>query len=157
MIKNTTRPIIFPLSNPITNCESTPQKIYKFSKGKAIVAAGSPFNPFNYKGKIIITGQGNNFFIFPGVGFGAILSKGKYISDAVFTNVAYKLADLTTDNLLKKGTVYPSIKNIRDISAQIAQVTLQQIALDQGTDELTLDEIKSKMWKPVYHPIIKIK
>jgi len=54
-------------------------------------------------------------------------------------------------------TVYTSIKNIRDISAQIAQVTFQQIALDQGTDGLTLDEIKSKMWKPVYHPIIKIK
>ena len=157
MIKNTSRPIIFPLSNPITNCEATPQKIYKFSKGKAIVATGSPFNPFDYKGKKIITGQGNNFFIFPGVGFGAILSKGKYISDTVFTNVAYKLAELTTDNLLKKGTVYPSIKNIRDISAQIAQVTLQQIALDQGTDELTLDEIKSKMWKPGYHPIIKIR
>ena len=156
MIKNTKRPIIFPLSNPTTNCEATPQKIYQVSKGNAVVATGSPFASFNYKGKTINIGQGNNFFIFPGVGFGAILSKGKYISDAVFTNAAYELANITPKNLLKNETVYPSITNIREISAKLAYVTMQQISEDQGTDVLTLDEIKSRMWKPQYHPILRI-
>ena len=156
MSKNTDQPIIFPLSNPNSNSEATPQEIYKYSKGKAIVATGSPFDSFMYDGNIISIGQGNNFFIFPGVGLGAILSKGDYINDSVFTEAAYTLSKMTSEDLIKKGTVYPSFKEIRDISANIALSTANQIADEQGTKQFTLQEIKSKMWKPVYHNIEKI-
>lgn len=156
MSVNAKRPVIFPLSNPTSNSEATPKEIYKYSNGKAIVATGSPFEPFTYNGKTINTGQGNNFFIFPGVGLGAILSKGKYINDEVFTEVAYKLSDLTPKNLMKKGTIYPKIKDIRNISAHLALTTTQKISEQQGTHEFTIDEIKKRMWKSQYHPIIKI-
>jgi len=156
MTKNTSSPIIFPLSNPTSNSESTPQEIYKYSKGKAIVATGSPFEPFKFDGKIITIGQGNNFFIFPGVGLGVIISKGKYISDSVFTEVAHTLSELTPQKFIKKGTLYPSFKDIREISAHIALATTQQIAMEQETKEFSMAEIKSKIWNPNYHPIIKI-
>jgi len=155
MYENTKRPIIFPLSNPTNNSETTPKEVYKITNGKAIVATGSPFEPFNYKGKRIMIGQGNNFFIFPGVGLGAIISCGSYINDEVFTEAAYALSDLTPDKIISKGMIYPSFKNIRDISAHIALATTRQIAKEQGTDEYSLEEIKLKMLKPGYHKIVK--
>jgi len=156
MCKNTTRPIIFPLSNPTENSEAIPERIYKISNGKAIVATGSPFPSFNFKGKTITIGQGNNLFIFPGVGLGAIISKGDYISDSVFTEAAYYLSELTPIKLIEKGTVYPGIKDIRNISANIAYITTQQISMEQSTKQYSLDEIKQMMWMPHYHPLIKV-
>jgi len=156
MCGNTDRPLIFPLSNPISNSEATPHEIYKVSKGKAIVATGSPFEPFNYDGKNIVVGQGNNFFIFPGVGLGAIMSQGGcYINDEVFIEAAVTLSDITPDSNIKKGIIYPDVANIREISAAVAYATVKSISKDQGTKELSLQEIKSEMWKPQYHPVIK--
>lgn len=156
MAKNTQYPVIFPMSNPNSKSEAKPEEIYKYTDGKAIVATGSPFKPFNFKGKKINISQGNNFYIFPGVGLGAIFSKAKYISDQVFTKAAYTLADLTPDSLLKKNMVYPNIKEIRDISANIAYEVSKQVSIEQKTKELSLEEIKNMMWKPVYPKIEKI-
>jgi len=155
MSNNSSRPIIFPLSNPTSNSEATPQQIYKAINGKAIVATGSPFSSFNYNGKNITIGQCNNLFIFPGVGLGAIISKGSYISDSVFTEAAYCLSDMTPQKLIEKGTVYPSIKEIRNISANIALATTQQISEEQKTKQYALEDIKEIMWNSHYHPLIK--
>lgn len=155
MTNNTEYPIIFPLSNPTFNSEATPHDIYRYTKGKARVATGSPFTDVSYKGTSITVGQGNNFFIFPGVGLGAILSQGEFINDDVFTEVAFSLAALTPQKLIDHGTLYPTFSNIRTISAHIAQVTIQQIAQEQGTPEMTLADIKNYMWKPGYHLIYK--
>ena len=156
MTKNTDRPVIFPLSNPTSNTEATPSQIYKYTNGKAIVATGSPFKAMSYHGKEIIIGQGNNFFIFPGIGYGAILSKGHHIGDEVFTEAAIILSDLTPKTNLQKECVYPSVKNIRNISAEIAYKTTQIISDEQGTKDFSIDEIKNAMWKPVYSKIKKI-
>lgn len=156
MADNTEFPIIFPLSNPTSNSEATPREIYKATNGKALVATGSPFEPFKYNGKTIVIGQGNNFFIFPGVGFGAIISNADYISDSVFTEAAYCLSDFTSDDLISKGVVYPAFTQIREISARIAFVTNHQIAQEQNTTKFTLEDIKAKMWTPGYHPLKKI-
>jgi len=155
MCDNTERPLIFPLSNPISNSEATPQDIYKVSKGKAIVATGSPFGTFNYNGKDIEVGQGNNFFIFPGVGLGAILSGGQYINDEVFTESAVTLSNITPDSNIKKGVIYPDISDIRNISASIAHTTIRCISKEQGTKELSIPDVKLKMWGPEYHTIVK--
>ncbi|MBU0497124.1 MAG: NAD-dependent malic enzyme [Candidatus Thermoplasmatota archaeon] len=154
MTKHSERPIIFPLSNPTINSEAIPQDIYRVTKGKAIIATGSPFEPVTYRGQRIMIGQGNNFYIFPGVGLGAILSTGEYISDAVFTEAAKTLSEMTPVSLIKKGTVYPPITDIRKISAYIAYSTIEQIANEQDTPRLTLKQIKLSMWKPQYHPIV---
>lgn len=156
MAKQIDRPIIFPLSNPTSNAEATPLEIFKATNGKAIVAVGSPFDPFHYDGKNNVIGQGNNLFIFPGVGLGAILSHADYISDEVFTEAAYRLSDLTQFELISKGTVYPPIKDIREISAHIAHLTHQYLSQDQETCKYSFEDIKSKMWIPKYCPIKKM-
>jgi len=76
-------------------------------------------------------------------------------SDEVFTEAAYKLSELTPDKFISRGIIYPPFKNIREISAHIALVTTQQIAQEQGTTLYSIKDIKSRMWKPQYHPIIK--
>ncbi|MFO7678058.1 MAG: oxaloacetate-decarboxylating malate dehydrogenase [Thermoplasmatota archaeon] len=156
MCQSASNPIIFPLSNPTANSEATPKDIYNYSNGKALVATGSPFEPFQYKGKTVTIGQGNNFFIFPGVGLGAILSQGQYINDSVFTEVCYTLSDLTAEKLVKNHTLYPPYSDIRDISAHIALTTTQEIASDQDTAEYSLQDIKKYMWKAGYYPLKKI-
>ena len=157
MVDNTSHPIILPLSNPTANSEATPQEIYKITEGKAIVATGSPVEPVRYNGKTIVIGQGNNFFIFPGVGLGAILSCGHHICDDVFTEVAFTLSNLTPLELIAKGTIFPSFTDIREISTRIAHTTIHQIAQDQGTKEYSIEEIKSKMWTATYHPLVEPK
>ena len=156
MAENTTEPVIFPLSNPTEKTEAIPQRIYKIARGKAIVATGSPFEPFQFEGREIEVGQGNNFFIFPGVGLGAILSHADYISDDVFIEAAYTLSDFTSQDRISRGTVYPSITHIREISARIALATANKIAEDEGTYRFTLDDIRAKMWYPRYPRIIKV-
>jgi malic enzyme len=156
MINNCEKPIIFPLSNPTSNSEASPKNIYKHTKGKAIVATGSPYDSFSYKGRYLSIGQGNNFFIFPGVGLGSIMSGGDYISDSVFTEAAYTLSRLTSEKLIKNGTLYPPFENIRTISANIALSTIKQISQEQNMPEYSLDQIKSRMWNPNYQKMIKI-
>ena len=156
MVKNCEKPIIFPLSNPTVNSEATPQDIYRYTKGKALVATGSPYDLFQYNGKNIRIGQGNNFFIFPGVGFGAIISKGSHICDSVFTEVAFALSDLTSEKLVRNGTLYPSFDDIRNISANLALITTKQISQEQGTSDFSLEQIKSRMWKPSYQKMSRI-
>jgi malic enzyme len=155
MTENTERPIIFPLSNPTSKMEARPREIYKVTEGKAIVATGSPIEPFEFEGGTVVIGQGNNMFIFPGVGFGAILSGEDYINDEVFTEAAYTLSDQTPEKYIKRGTVYPSIADIRFISAQIALATVRKMGKERKIKELTLDEIQERMWKPMYHPLMK--
>ena len=156
MADNTLRPMIFPLSNPTENSEATPQQIYNITNGKAIVATGSPFKPVRYDGDTIGIGQGNNFFIFPGVGLGAIISQGSHICDSVFTEAAYTLSKLTSEKLVNNGTLYPPFDEIRNISAHIALTTTREISQEQGTPELSIEQIKLRMWKPNYQKLIKI-
>jgi malate dehydrogenase (oxaloacetate-decarboxylating) len=156
MMKNCEKPIIFPLSNPTSNSEANPQDIYNYTKGNALVATGSPYEKFQYKGKNVIIGQGNNFFIFPGVGFGAILSQGSHICDSVFTEVAITLSKLTSEKLVKKGTLYPPFDEIRKISAHIAHATTMEISKELGTTYFSLEKVKERMWKPNYNKINKI-
>ena len=155
MTENTDHPIIFPLSNPGSKAEAMPHQIYRVTHGQGIVATGSPFPPFTYAGKKRIIGQGNNFFIFPGVGLGAIISQADYISDEVFTQSAYSLADCTPDSLVSQGTIFPSLTTIRKISEQIAWVTANQIAHEQKSPQYSISDIRSRMWKPQYHPIAR--
>lgn len=156
MMEHTERPVIFPLSNPTANAETTPEHIYRVTRGKAIVATGSPFEPFQFEGREIIVGQGNNFFIFPGVGLGAILSNADYISDATFIESAFALSRMTPDHLVARGTVYPPVTEIREISAQVALATANIIAREEGTYQFTMEDIKARMWKPGYPEMVKV-
>jgi malate dehydrogenase (oxaloacetate-decarboxylating)(NADP+) len=121
-----------------------------------VYASGSPFDPIKYKGKTYITGQGNNMYIFPGVGLGAVVCQATKITDSMFYIAAKTLADLVKEEDLKKGRIYPDLNDIREISAHIA-FAVCEIAYTNGIawanrPKNLLEYIKSKMFQPVYLP-----
>ncbi|KAF8650149.1 hypothetical protein AX16_005384 [Volvariella volvacea WC 439] len=152
-----TRPIIFPLSNPISLCELDYTDAIKWTKGQVIFASGSPYRPVEFQGKMYEPGQGNNMYIFPGIGLGTILSNAKHVTDSMVEQSAIALASSLTTEEKSAGLVYPRLGRIRDISAQIAVAVIraaQKEGLDQNkflrylSDEALLDYVKSKQWKP---------
>mmetsp|Transcript_1649 Transcript_1649/g.2364 ORF Transcript_1649/g.2364 Transcript_1649/m.2364 type:complete len:553 (-) Transcript_1649:1118-2776(-) len=148
------RPLIFPLSNPTSKAEITATDAYTFSDGKCIFAAGSPFDPVEYNGRTYYPGQGNNVFIFPGVGFGAVLAKAKKIPDTFFIEAAKELADFVTTEEINAGKIYPSLKDLRNISLNIA-VRVVNTAFDMDLAEIERPDdvtefVKSAMYNPHY-------
>ncbi len=156
MKKHVDTPIIFALSNPTSKSECTPTQAYEWTDGNVVYASGSPFDPIKYKGKTYATGQGNNMYIFPGVGLGAIVCQATKITDSMFYIAAKTLANMVKEEDLKKGRIYPDLKDIREISAQIA-FAVCEVAYANGIawtkrPENLLEYIKSKMFQPVYLP-----
>ncbi|KAF8407094.1 hypothetical protein HHK36_006219 [Tetracentron sinense] len=114
------KPLILALSNPTSQSECTAEEAYTWSKGRAIFASGSPFDPVEYNGKVFTPGQSNNAYIFPGLGLGLIISGAIRVHDDMLLAASEALAGQVTQDNLDKGLIYPPFSNIRKISAQIA-------------------------------------
>jgi malate dehydrogenase (oxaloacetate-decarboxylating)(NADP+) len=114
------RPVIFALSNPTSSAECTAEQAYEWSDGQAIFVSGSPFNKVVYKDRTHIPGQGNNVYIFPGIGLGAMACEAKYLPDHVFLTAARVLASQVTEDELAHGTLYPRMTHLQEISLEIA-------------------------------------
>lgn len=158
MAQHHANPIIFPLSNPTANCEATPEDIIRWTDGKAIVATGSPFPDVEYNGTVHRIGQGNNAFIFPGLGLAAVLGECSRISDAMVLEAAYALADYVDTYCKKDGLIYPPIADLKRISTYVATRVLAQALADGSSvrqDLLSADLetiVKAKLWKAEYLP-----
>jgi malate dehydrogenase (oxaloacetate-decarboxylating)(NADP+) len=128
MLEYSPNPLIFALSNPTTKAECTAEQAYTWTNGKAVFASGSPFDPVTLaSGKQLVPGQGNNAYIFPGVGLGALISKALSITDDDFLVAAEALASLVSDERRAQGCVYPELKDIRYVSQVIAARVAQHI------------------------------
>jgi len=154
------RPIIFALSNPTSKAECTAGQAYHWSDGKAIFASGSPFDPIEYKGKTLVPGQGNNMYIFPGVGLGACVCKASKVTNSMFYAAAKTLAEMVSDHALSQSNVFPKLSDIRDISAKIATAVCE-VAFDEGIANITrpadlFSFVQKKMYRPYYIPYAKI-
>lgn len=152
------RPIVFALSNPTSKSECTAKQAYQWTNGRAVFASGSPFDPVDLGGRTFIPGQGNNAYIFPGVGLGAIVSRAKRITDEMFVEAARTLAAEVSEEDLRLGRIYPSLERIRSVSAQIAEAVADTAFRRGLTDwhrpENLADVIQSEMFEPNYASVV---
>jgi malate dehydrogenase (oxaloacetate-decarboxylating) len=159
MAENHQRPIVFPLSNPTDNCEATPQEISDWTEGRAIVATGSPFGDVEYLGQRYPVAQGNNAFIFPGLGFAAVLAECGRISDAMVQEAAYALADYTAEHWLAVGQIFPPVSDLRNVSLYVATRVLAQALADgsatrQDLHGIDLDAyVRAHIWQARHLPV----
>ncbi|KAF5759300.1 putative malic oxidoreductase, NAD(P)-binding domain superfamily, malic enzyme domain superfamily [Helianthus annuus] len=114
------RPLIMALSNPTSQAECTAEQAYTWTEGRAIFSSGSPFDPYEYNGNLFIPGQANNAYIFPGLGFGLVISGAIRVHDEMLLAASEALANQVTQEHYDKGMIYPPLTNIRKISAHIA-------------------------------------
>lgn len=154
MAKQNARPIIFALSNPTSKSECTADEAYRWSDGRAIFACGSPFDPVAIHNQWLVPRQGNNSYIFPGVGLGVIASGAKRVTDEMFMAAARALAGQVTQSDLKQGSLYPPLKDIRDVSAHIAAAVAEvayRRGLASGVEPADLlASVKARMYEPRY-------
>ncbi|ERN01033.1 NAD-dependent malic enzyme 62 kDa isoform, mitochondrial [Amborella trichopoda] len=165
-----TRPAIFAMSNPTKNAECTPEQAFSIVGDHIIFASGSPFHDVNLgNGEIGHCNQGNNMYLFPGIGLGTLLSGARVISDGMLQAAAECLAAYMKDEEVLKGIIYPSISSIRDITKEVAAAVLREAVeedlaegyrdtdareLQRMSKDETVRYVQSMMWNPVYPTMV---
>ncbi|KAG5589550.1 hypothetical protein H5410_040064 [Solanum commersonii] len=165
-----TRPAIFPMSNPTRNAECTPEEAFSILGENIIFASGSPFKDVDLgNGHVGHCNQANNMFLFPGIGLGTLLSGSRIVSDGMLQAAAECLAAYITEEEVLKGIIYPSISRIRDITKEVAAAVVKEAIeedLAEGYREMDsrelrkLDEaqisefVENNMWSPDYPTLV---
>jgi malate dehydrogenase (oxaloacetate-decarboxylating)(NADP+) len=148
------QPIVLALSNPTSKSECTAEEAYRHTEGRALFACGSPFDAVVFGNKTYVPRQGNNSYIFPGVGLGVIASGARRVTDEMFMAAARTLAGMVTDEDLAQGSLYPALPRIREVSAQIA-AAVAQVAYRRGLSASQapadpLVHVRAQMYDPRY-------
>lgn len=132
MAANNKLPIVFPLSNPMTNAECTFQQAMEYTNYKVLFASGTAFPPVTLpSGELKYAGQGNNMYIFPGLGLGAIVAKAARVSDSMVYEAAKGLSSSLLPEEIQNGNLYPELDRIREVSGEVAAAVANQ-AIQEG-------------------------
>jgi malate dehydrogenase (oxaloacetate-decarboxylating) len=154
MARKVERPIIFPLSNPTSKCEATPEDLIRWTDGRALLATGSPFAPVNYNGRMIPIAQCNNVYIFPAIGLGVVASRARRVTDFMFLAAARRLAENSPALKDDSSPVLPPLTDLRRVAADIA-VAVGMAAQKEGVaPEVSEHELRARVtatqWTPDY-------
>ena len=148
------RPIIMPFSNPTDHSEARPEEVIRWTGGRALVATGSPFDPVEYEGRTYRIGQGNNVFIFPGLGLGALLAGASTVSDGMISAAADAVAESVTAEEFAEGMLYPAIPRLRDVCHHVSARVMAAASREGTGDRMSKEEIDSRIadavWQPEY-------
>ena len=156
MASEVARPLVFPMSNPTSKSEARPANVIAWTGGRALVASGSPFAPVSYGGRTHRIGQGNNAFVFPGLGLGVLVAEAREVTEGLFAAAAQRLAEEVHDSDLREGSLFPPVSELRRVTAGIASAVVRQ-AREEGLGRPIPDEaipaaVAEAMWFPEYLP-----
>ena len=159
MARYASRPVIFPLSNPTSRSEATPQDLMNWTEGRALIGTGSPFAPAEYGGKKIPVAQTNNSYIFPGLALGIVASRARLVTDSMVKAAAKELIRHLPTQKDKQAPLLPPISQARPLGRFIGEAVGRQAMQDglaqiEGEDAL-LRELDANIWEPQYVPYIR--
>jgi malate dehydrogenase (oxaloacetate-decarboxylating) len=160
MARHTIRPIIFPLSNPTSQAEATPEDILRWTEGRALVGTGSPFPPVEMAGRTMRVSQVNNSFIFPGLALGILVSQARRVTDGMIMAATKALAGLSPSREDKTAPLLPPIGESRKVAMVVSEAVARQ-AMAEGVAVIEVEaalreRIREYMWNPVYVPYERI-
>jgi malic enzyme len=157
MTREVERPILLPLSNPTSKAECTAEEAIRWTKGRGIVATGSPFADVEYAGKRHVIGQANNVFVFPGVGLGAAIADAREITTEMFHVASVTLARLVTEECLDTGAIYPHQRELRRVSFEIACAVVRYASEHDLGRRIRPEDVeatvRAAVWDPSYVPV----
>jgi malate dehydrogenase (oxaloacetate-decarboxylating) len=156
MAAHTERPVILPMSNPTNLSEAAPADLLTWTGGRALVAAGSPFDPVDLGGVHYEIGQANNALVFPGLGLGVITARARRVTDGMLLAAARAVASLV-DISAPGAPLLPQVEDLRETSVAVA-AAVARAAEAEGIATATLDDdltgqVRALMWQPSYHPV----
>jgi len=159
MAEHTDRPLILPMSNPTDLAEATPRDLLAWTGGRALIAAGSPFEPVEHDGTTYQIAQANNALVFPGLGLGAIVARATRVTDAMLAAAAAAVAG-RVDTDTPGAPILPPVPELRETSVAVA-VAVARAAAEAGVAGAEVGEdiearVREAMWEPVYPDIVAI-
>ncbi len=156
MASHEPRPVVLALSNPTSRCECTPEDVARATDGQGLVATGSPFPDLDWKGRVLVTSQCNNLYVFPGVGLGSLVAKAPKVTHGMFLAASRALSAMVTPEQEAKGYLLPPMSNIRSVSRVVAKavaIEARDAGLGRLLDESKYEEIIARaQWEPAYTP-----
>jgi malate dehydrogenase (oxaloacetate-decarboxylating) len=156
MAAHADRPVIMPMSNPTGLAEARPADLIRWTEGRALVAAGSPFGPVDYAGTRYVVGQANNALVFPGLGLGVIAARASRVTDGMLSAAAYAVASLV-DTVTPGAPLLPQVETLRETSLVVATAVAQAAVADgvagRRLDTDVTQQARALMWQPVYRPV----
>ncbi len=160
MAASVARPVIFPLSNPTSRSEATPQDLMAWTGERAVIGTGSPFPPLLRRGKAMPVDQTNNAYIFPGVGLGVLAMNARRVTDSMFMAAAKALAETSPAARDPEDTLLPAVSRLREVAEVVGNAVAKQAQLDgvaeprdgNMDDRQIAEAVRAAMWQPAYRP-----
>ena len=158
--RNTERPVIFPLSNPTSKSEATPEDVLRWTEGRALVATGSPFAPVEINGRPVPISQCNNSFVFPGIALGTLVAQARRVSNGMIMAAAKALAGLSPASARPDGALLPPVGESRKVALAVAEA-VGKAAIAEGLSDLgdstcLIEDLHAYVWDPVYLPYERV-